>query len=55
MSTEVFDWRFQELLRAGYSHDQAWRLASDAHVDIRAAERLLAEGCPRDVAQRILQ
>ena len=54
MSTIVFDWRFQQLLRAGYTHDQAWRLASEATVDIREAERLLDEGCPRETAQRIL-
>ena len=51
---QVFDWRFTELLRAGYSSDQAWRLASDAGVDIRFAERLLADGCPPETAQQIL-
>jgi hypothetical protein len=51
---EVFDWRFAELVRAGFTPDQAWRLASERQVDIREAERLLAAGCPGDVAQRIL-
>jgi hypothetical protein len=50
----VFEWRFTELLRAGYSSDQAWRLASDSGVDIRFAERLLVDGCPPETAQRIL-
>jgi hypothetical protein len=50
----VFDWRFAELCRAGFSSDQAWRLASAPAVDIRAAERLLAQGCPPATAQRIL-
>jgi hypothetical protein len=50
----VFDWRFAELCRAGFTSDQAWRLASASQVDIRAAERLLAEGCPPATAQRIL-
>ena len=54
MNTVVFDWRFQQLLRAGYTYDQAWRLASEASVDIREAEHLLADGCPRETAQRIL-
>jgi hypothetical protein len=54
MSTTIFDWRFQQLLRAGYTYDQAWRLASDAAVDVREAERLLVAGCPRETAQRIL-
>jgi hypothetical protein len=50
----VFDWRFTELCRAGFTSDQAWRLASEPNVDIRAAERLLVEGCPPATAQRIL-
>jgi hypothetical protein len=50
----VFEWRFEELVHAGYSTDQAWRLASDPTVDIRLAERLLANGCPTETAQRIL-
>ena len=54
MSSAEYDWRFQQLLRAGFTHDQAWRLASDPGVDIRVAERLLANGCPRELVQRIL-
>lgn len=50
----VLDWRFAELLRAGYSPNQAWRLASTPAVDVRLAERLLADGCPPETAQRIL-
>jgi hypothetical protein len=53
-ATRVFDWRFSELVRAGYSADQAWLLASAPEVDVRLAERLLAEGCPPDTARRIL-
>jgi hypothetical protein len=50
----VFDWRFAELCRAGFTSEQAWRLASEPSVDIRAAERLLVEGCPPASAVRIL-
>jgi hypothetical protein len=50
----VFDWRFAELRRAGYSLDQAWRLASAPDVDVRQAERLLGDGCTPEMAQRIL-
>ena len=53
-AARVFDWRFAELVRAGYSPDQAWLLASAPEVDVRLAERLLAEGCPPETAQRIL-
>jgi hypothetical protein len=51
---EVFNWRFTELTRAGYSHEDAFLLASDREVDLRVAQRLLAEGCPPATALRIL-
>jgi hypothetical protein len=51
---EVFDWRFTELTRAGYSPADALRLAGNKEVDLRVAERLLAEGCPPSTALRIL-
>ena len=50
----VFDWRFSVLMNAGYSPDQAWTLATCRDVDIRLAERLLAQGCPRATAVLIL-
>jgi hypothetical protein len=53
-AARVFDWRFSELVRAGYSPDQAWLLANAPEVDVRLAERLLAEGCASETAQRIL-
>lgn len=53
-AARVFDWRFAELCRAGFTSDQAWCLASAPDVDIRVAERLLADGCPPATAQRIL-
>ena len=51
---EIFDWRFTELTRAGYSDSDALLLAGDKDVDLRVAERLLAEGCPPATALRIL-
>lgn len=50
----VFDWRFEALWRAGYPSSDAWLLASARDVDLRFAERLLAEGCPPSTAARIL-
>jgi hypothetical protein len=51
---DILSWRFCELVRFGFSNDQAFRLASEPAVDIRVAERLLAAGCPVETAQRIL-
>jgi hypothetical protein len=50
----VLDWRFAVLTQAGYTPDQAWTLAACRDVDVRVAERLLAQGCPRSIAVRIL-
>jgi hypothetical protein len=50
----VFDWRFETLRRAGYPSSVAWVLASARDVDVRFAERLLAQGCPPSTAARIL-
>jgi hypothetical protein len=50
----VFQWRFAVLMEAGYLPDQARTLASCREVDVRLAERLLAQGCPRATAVRIL-
>jgi hypothetical protein len=54
VESELFDWRFSTLTRAGYSHADAWLLAAAKDVDIRVAERLLVEGCPAATALRIL-
>lgn len=50
----VAAWRFEVLVRTGYSPAQARKLAAVPEVDLRLAERLLADGCPPDVAARIL-
>lgn len=50
----VFEWRFEVLIEAGYLADQARVIASQKDVDVRLAERLLALGCPRATAVRIL-
>ena len=49
----VAAWRFEVLVRTGYTPAQARKLAA-TDVDLRLAERLLADGCPPDVAARIL-
>jgi hypothetical protein len=53
-ASTVFDWRFAALLRAGYSHADAWVLASAKNVDVRRAERMLENGCPPATALGIL-
>jgi hypothetical protein len=50
----VLDWRFGVLMQAGYLPDQAWTLAACRDVDVRLAERLLEQGCPRSTAILIL-
>ncbi len=50
----VVRWRFDELVRAGYTWGTALKLARSRGVDLRLAERLLRDGCPAATALRIL-
>ena len=52
---DVLEWRFDQLLRSGYAEDDAAELAARADVDLRVAERLLEQNCPRELALRILR
>lgn len=47
-------WRAEELLRAGYGTRQAGRLATRHDVDLHHAVELLAQGCPPELALKIL-
>jgi hypothetical protein len=47
-------WRSEELIRAGYDPGSAAQLAARHDVDIRRAAAMLAQGCPPDLALRIL-
>jgi hypothetical protein len=51
---EVFQWRFEQLERAGYPASEALLLAAVRDVDLRLAARLLEQGCPPATAARIL-
>jgi hypothetical protein len=51
---QVIDWRYAELVRAGYEPAQAERLAVASEVDLHAAVGLLDRGCPPALAERIL-
>lgn len=46
--------RYDALRRAGYAWGAALRLARSPDVDLRAARKLLARGCPQETAVRIL-
>ena len=50
----VFSWRHASLLAAGYEHRLAFKLALRPEVDLHLAVRLRRDGCPPDVAARIL-
>jgi hypothetical protein len=47
-------WRRERLEAAGYPTDGAAELAARHDVDLHRAVALLADGCPPDVALRIL-
>lgn len=47
-------WRASELLRAGYPADVALEISVRSDVDLHQAVELIGNGCPPDVAARIL-
>ena len=51
---QVESWRASELRRAGYTPDEASKLAHRLDIDLHLAVDLLARGCSRDLALRIL-
>jgi hypothetical protein len=48
----VMRWRTQRLVELGYALGEAARLAL-SDVDVHELERLIANGCPLDLALRI--
>ena len=50
----VDDWRFQQLLAAGWPEQQAVVLAANHDVDLHQACELLDRGCDADLAWQIV-
>ena len=51
----VEGWRRERLERAGYASADAAELASRPEIDLHRAVRLIEQGCPPDLAARILR
>jgi len=50
----VIEWRFDQLVRSGYDTDGAAVVAAQFEVDLHRAAELIANGCPPELALRIL-
>jgi predicted nucleic acid-binding protein len=50
----VEDWRFQQLVKAGWPEAEALVLAANHDVDLHLACDLLAKGCGRSTALKIV-
>ena len=50
----VLGWRYEELVRAGYSEREAMLVADRVDVDLHLAVQLVDSGCPSKTAVRIL-
>jgi hypothetical protein len=50
----VLGWRYEELVRAGYSEREAMLVADRVDVDLHTAVQLVESGCPANTAVRIL-
>jgi hypothetical protein len=46
-------WRFEQFVELGFTETDSATLA-DAHVDLSLVRRMVAAGCPVEVAYRIL-
>jgi hypothetical protein len=53
-AAELYAWRLEQLVRAGYSAAHAGELADDNCVDLHHACDLLRRGCPEATAFAIL-
>ena len=51
---ELFRWRLEELLEAGYALEDALTLTVEREVDLHVAVDLPRRGCPHATAVRIL-
>jgi hypothetical protein len=52
--TRIQRWRFEELMRAGYALPDALELALRTDVDLHRAASLVQQGCPSEIAVRIV-
>jgi hypothetical protein len=52
---EIFSWRLEQLMSAGYGPGEAKFLARRLDVDLHEATDLLRDGCPPDLAVAILR
>jgi hypothetical protein len=53
-NNRIVEWRRKQLLAAGFSLPLAARLAADGHYDLHALIGLVEQGCPPELAARIL-
>lgn len=51
--TRIQRWRFEELMRAGYTLPDAIELALRTDIDLHWATSLVRRGCPSETAVRI--
>jgi hypothetical protein len=51
---EIFSWRLEQLMLAGYGRDDAKLLAGRAEIDLHTATDLVRNGCPPSLAVAIL-
>jgi len=53
-SDPIVDWRVEQLVGAGFAADDALTLAVRSEIDLHRAAALLRDGCPVELALRIL-
>ena len=51
---DLFAWRRSQLVRSGFPHRLAGRVANDARYDLHRLIELVEKSCPPELALRIL-
>ena len=50
---QVRRWRFEQFIELGFTESESATLA-EAHVDLSTVRRMIENGCPVEIATRIL-
>ena len=47
-------WRFEQFVELGFTESESATLAETTHIDLSLVRRMIGNGCPVEIASRIL-
>jgi hypothetical protein len=51
---QVRRWRFEQFIELGFTESESATLAETMHIDLSLVRRMIGNGCPVEIATRIL-